>query len=266
MTIPACCRPARASSSRSASARLAALALALVAAWGAPAAAEDFRYIFAVEGGEAAERTVRSENAGSAARGPATVWNAIDARTARTGAGAGALTAEGVPPTSEVSLGAADHLRRNAARVVAVPRRGTASRGGARLSMTQFMNNSGMTGRRAGPPAGGDPGGGDGGADPGGGDRGDGEGGTDRFWEATETGKSLQELYREILGRDIDRSGFATYSDLVDNQGKSLEEIRTVLLESEEYRTRILKLPPEAKTGDDPRPPATGTDEVRTGR
>lgn len=240
-------------SSRSASAaRLAALCLAAAACCATPARADEYRYVFAVEGeGDAAERTVRSENSGAAARGPSAVWNSIDARSVRQDPdGGGALDAT-VAPTAEVAFAPGSHLLRPAARVIPAGRRGGSS-AGSRLSMAQFMNNTGMslkpkvelatnnTGEK--PPA------------PEGGGKKDGDGGgeEDRFWEATPTGKSLQELYREILGRDIDRSGFETYSGLVDKEGKSLEEIRKVLLESDEYRERILKLPPKAKEGETP--------------
>ncbi len=46
----------------------------------------------------------------------------------------------------------------------------------------------------------------------------------------------LNRLYRELLGRDIDHSGYFTYAGLLESGEMALVDIERILKESEEYR------------------------------
>jgi len=54
---------------------------------------------------------------------------------------------------------------------------------------------------------------------------------------ATKNALSLQSLYREELGRNVDESGFRTYVSLL-NSGTSIDRIREIIRQSDEYRKK----------------------------
>lgn len=58
-------------------------------------------------------------------------------------------------------------------------------------------------------------------------------------WQATETGRNLNALYGELLGRDIDPYGLEQFGGMIDRGEASLAEIRRQILRSPEYLERM---------------------------
>ncbi len=48
----------------------------------------------------------------------------------------------------------------------------------------------------------------------------------------------LDALYRRLLGRSIDHSGYFTYATLLERGEKTLEDVERILCNSSEYKNR----------------------------
>lgn len=58
-------------------------------------------------------------------------------------------------------------------------------------------------------------------------------------WAKTPEGRSIQEIYQDIFKRSVDSSGLATYSRMMREEGKTIEDIKRYLYNSLEYRNRF---------------------------
>lgn len=64
---------------------------------------------------------------------------------------------------------------------------------------------------------------------------------SDRYDEDGELYREINQIYREVLGRRVDRSGFRTYADRVED-GKSLEWVRQDVAKSSEAKAAINRI------------------------